>query len=464
MARPIVFEHRMSDGDALLWNIEKDPLLRSTIVVVWLLDRAPDSARLHDKIERATRAIPRLRERVMANPLSIAPPRWEVDPYFDLSYHVRTVRVAGAGTLRDLLDLAQPLAMQGFDRARPLWELVVVEGLEAGRAALVMKLHHSVSDGVGLVRMTEHMVERQREPRGEPEPMPDAPAAEPPTHRQRFLDAVGYEWRRQLGRARRLVPALGHVAAGLLRDPLGTAREASDLATSVGKLLRPVTEPLSPVMRGRSLSVRFDVLELPLAELKRAAKQAEGTVNDVFVAGVIGGLRLYHQAHGAPLEELRMTMPINIREGENETRAGNQFAPARFAVPVDIRDPVERVQAIGELVRTQRRKPSLGLIEDVAGVLNRLPTAVSTALFGSMLKGIDFVTSNVPGPRFDVYAAGARIDAVYGFGPLAGAALNVTLFSYRDEVRMGINSDPAAIPDPELLLECLTKGFSEVLA
>jgi WS/DGAT/MGAT family acyltransferase len=462
--REIRFESRMSDSDALMWNIEKDPLLRSTILVVWLLDGSPDRARLEDKIERATRAIPRLRQHVVSNPASIAPPRWEADPSFDLRYHVRWQRAPGAGTVRDVLDFAGPVVMSGFDRARPLWELYVLEGLEGGRAALVMKLHHSLSDGVGLVRMTEAMVERKREPGRDPGPMPALPDARVLTQGERFWDALGHEWRRQLGRMRRAANAATGNLARTLRDPAGAAREAADAAASVGRMLQPVSEPLSPLWRNRSLSLRFDALTFATEKLRAAAKLADGKLNDAFVAGVAAGLRLYHEAHGANVRELRMTMPINVREGDTERLAGNQFVPARFAVPVGIADARERMIAIRALVAGQRAEPALAMLDDVSGLLNRLPAALATSLFGSMLKGVDFVTSNVPGPRFEVFLSGAKLDAVFGFGPLTGSALNVTLFSYVDRCHLGIASDPSAIPDPELLVQCLKRGFDQVLA
>ena len=117
-----------------------------------------------------------------------------------------------------------------------------------------------------------------------------------------------------------------------------------------------------------------------------------------------------------------MTMPINIRNDATADLAGNQFAPARFPVPIDIDDPVERMQAIRELVAQQRGEPALGLAEPLAAVLNRLPTTVSTGVFGSMLRGVDFVTRNVPGAPIPVFLAGARMEAQFPFGPLSGAA------------------------------------------
>jgi hypothetical protein len=121
------------------------------------------------------------------------------------------------------------------------------------------------------------------------------------------------------------------------------------------------------------------------------------------------------------------------------------------------------MRKIGALVKRERAEPALGFLEGVAGVLNRLPTSLSVSLFGGMLKGIDFVTSNVPGPRREVYTAGAKMDGVYGFGPLSGAAINVTLFSYAGICFVALNSDPAAVPDPERLRDCVEAGFAEVL-
>jgi WS/DGAT/MGAT family acyltransferase len=459
MAREVRFERRMSDGDALLWNIETDPLLRSTILCLWLLDGPPDRARFEDKIERASRAIPRLRQRVVPDPLSLAPPRWERDPHFDLAFHVRWLRAPGDGSQRALLDALQPVAMQDFDHARPLWELSVTLGLEGGRAALALKLHHALSDGVGLVRMTEQLVERSREGTVSDEPWPELPDEEPLGPGERVRDALGHVLRRNLGRAR----ALGRAAGQLASSPLATLRDARENLGSIRRGLAAAGERMSPLLRGHSLSVRFDTLEVPLSALKGAAKRAGCTLNDAYVAAVAGGLRLYHEAHGEPVDELRMTMPINMRDEETEGVAGNKFAPARFAVPVGTTDPVERMQEIHARVKRERAEPALDAIESVAEVLNRLPTPLSVALFGGMLKGIDFVTSNVPGPRREVFLSGARVEKIFGWGPLSGAALNATLFSYAGTLYVALASDPAAVPDPELLVECFVKGVGEVV-
>src|SRR3954470_12020473 len=178
MAEEMRFESRMSDADALMWSIEKDPLLRSTITAIAVLDGPPDRERFLDKMARATRLIPRLRQRAISSPLVPAPPRWVVDQNFDLNYHLRWVKSPEPGTLRTLLDMAAPIAMQGFDRARPLWEFTVVEGLADGKAALIQKLHHSITDGVGAIKIAMYLLDLEREPTADPGPMPPTPEPE----------------------------------------------------------------------------------------------------------------------------------------------------------------------------------------------------------------------------------------------------------------------------------------------
>ena len=455
----IRFENRMSDMDALMWGIEKDPLLRSTITALAVLDRAPDHERMREKIQRGLAQIPRLRQRAVSTPGSIAPPRWVTDANFDLDYHVRFVRAAGDGTLRDLLDMAEPIAMQGFDRARPLWEFVVIEGLADGKAALIQKINHAVTDGVGGVQLALMLLDSERDPAPTDEPLPDLDPPEDLSVWELLRDGISHEQRRQLGIAKRSVER----TLATLRDPAGRARHLGALASSVGRLTAPAFTPLSPIMKDRSLSVRFDTTRAPLAEMKAAARTAGGRLNDAFVAAVAGGLARYHRRHGAETDALRMSMPINIRVAGGDTVAGNQFVPARFPIPLTIDDPIERMAALRQLVGEQREEPALAITEPIAGVLNRLPLSMTTALFGSLLKGIDIVTSNVPGVPFPVYLCGAAVEANFAFGPMAGAAANITLLSYVDEVHVGINTDPAAVPDPEVFVECIDEGFAEVL-
>jgi WS/DGAT/MGAT family acyltransferase len=460
------FDLHMSDSDALMWNIEKDPVLRSTIVAVAILEAPPDFERLRRRYEQASHTIPRLRQRVLTPPMRIGPPRWADDPHFDLDFHLRRIVVPPPGNQRRLLDFVGPIAQTSFDRARPLWETTVVEGLDDGRAAVVMKVHHSVTDGVGGVELLAQLVDLDPGG-GNTISVHERDHGQAPTEALEggalVRDSIAHTTRRFMGIARRVPTIALDTVTSAARDPFGSAVRAVDTARSVGRAVAPASSPMSPLMTRRGLGRRLDAFDVSLDDLRRAAKRAECSLNDAFVAAVIGGLAQYHGARGTEVDELRMTIPINIRH-EGSSAAGNHFAPARFAVPTAIVDPVERMHAVGALVRAWRQEPALALTDTLAGVLNRLPTSTTTALFGGMLKCVDFVTSNVPGAPMPVYLGGAEVERLYAFGPPSGAAVNVTLLSHVDTCCIGVVSDTTAVPDGSALLGELQRGFDEVLA
>jgi WS/DGAT/MGAT family acyltransferase len=429
---------------------------------VFIFDRPIDRQTLTDRIDRVSRVVPRLRQRVRSNTLSIAPPRWEVDPHFDLGFHLWWLKAPGKGTLRDLLAVAEPVAMSGFDRARPLWRAVVVDGLEGGRSGLVMKIHHAITDGVGGMKIQLELLDL--DPDAPLRDMPPEPEVHVMSQPERFLDAFNHERRRQLGILKRTAPGLLGGALAAASHPAETMEATAEMASSVGRVLRPATHPLSPLMVGRSLSSRFDTITIPLDQAKKAAKKGGGKLNDAFVGGVARGLYDYHLRHGIDIDQLRMAIPISIRNDAEPAVAGNAFVPARIELPIDQDDPIDTMREVRERVEDARTEPANDLVEPVSNVLNRLPTTALTALFGSMVKAVDFTTSNVPGAPFPVYLGGARMEAQYPFGPLAGAALNITLLSYQNDLNIGINSDPAAVADPHLLIECLRSGFNSILS
>src|SRR5581483_2244739 len=196
--RPLRFERRMSDAEALMWTIEKDPAMRSSFLQLTLLDRAPDFERFRGRMERAVKVLPRLGQRVVSPPFRFAPPEWADDPSFDIDFHVRRVAVPPPGTERQLLDLAALIYEDAFDRARPLWQLTIVEGLEGGRAALLAKMHHTITDGVGGVRLSMQFLDLT--PEGDDPPDVEEPEQQPERGALDVLsDAVGHTARRQLG-------------------------------------------------------------------------------------------------------------------------------------------------------------------------------------------------------------------------------------------------------------------------
>ncbi|MGI9601918.1 MAG: wax ester/triacylglycerol synthase domain-containing protein [Acidimicrobiales bacterium] len=458
-ASEIQFENRMSDADSLMWVIERDPMLRSTITLVTMLEHSPDRAQLQWKVDRASRRIPRLRQRVVANPMSIAPPRWEVDPNFNLSYHLRYISANNEGGLREVLDFAQPVAMQGFDRARPLWEFTLIDGLADGAAAMVMKIHHAITDGVGGIEMMletfslDDTIEEQGE-------LPPEPYVYVLNQAERVRDAIAHETRRGLGIAKR---TLQNLQAPEL-DPQEAARRAGETAASATRLLRPAVRPVSELMDDRSLSVHFETMSIPLADLKKAAAGAGAKMNAAFLGGIVRGLCAYHDHHGKPTDHLRMGIPLNNRSDDTAEVAGNQFTPARSEVPIRVADAREHMARLDKLVRSLRDEPANSLVEPMAGVLRRLPSAMVSNLFHTMMRGVDFNASNVPGVPVPLFLEGAPVQAQYALGPLSGSGINFTLLSYVDTVNIGINIDPAAVPDHQVLMDCLRAAYDEILA
>lgn len=456
------FDRFMGDSDGIMWTIERDPNLRSTITAILLLDGTPDWERLRERVDRTTHLIPRLRQRVVEPPLRLAPPRWVTDGRFDLDYHLRRIVAPEPADLDRVLRLAESLSARAFDPERPLWEALLCEGLDDGRAAYIIKLHHSVTDGIGGMRLLSFLVDLEREPAARP---PDAPipAAEHLSTTGLTVDAAAYTGRKLVAGALDVAASAARVALATVVDPLGTARRAAEMTRSIGHVLAPITTTLSPVMRERSLRRHFAAFELPLEAMKRAAHSTGGTLNDAFVAAAAGGLHRYHVRHGEPVPELRVTMPISTRNVDDPL-GGNRFMPARFTIPVAIGDPAERVRRVGEVCRAWTNEPALPVTDALATVLDHLPGRVTTLVFGSMLERIDCLVTNVPGSPVPLYLVGTAVENLWAMAPTMGAAANLALLSYVDRCELGIVADTAAVPDPDVLVECLRESFDEILA
>jgi WS/DGAT/MGAT family acyltransferase len=454
----------MSHPEAIMWAVEKDPSLRSDFVNITMLDGVPDEARLRAKVARAVQEIPRLGERVVAPPLRLAPPEWQPDPTLDLDYHLRRVSAPPPGGRRELLDLAALLSSAPLDRSRPLWEFTLVEGLADGKAALLQRVHHTITDGVGGLKLSLSLVDLERDPDDSP-PVPAGAPRPAETPRSGPVDVIAGAVSYTLRRERDLVRAGVGAVAGLALHPLDLPRRTSETVHLAGSVRRQifVTEPArSPAFTHRSLGRRFEVYSIPLDAAQHTAKALGGTINDVYVTGVAGALGLYHDRLGCPVDELRMAMPVSTRERSDSS--ANRFAPSRTIIPVVPRDPADRLRMVQQRLRAVRDEPVLAAAESLSGALALLPTAVLVTVTRTQARTIDFATSNLRGSPVDLYIGGARIEANYPMGPRAGCPLNVTLLSYCGELHMGLNLDPAAVTRPDVLLECLDEAFEPLLA
>jgi len=447
----------LSEADAFTLHLEHDPLLRSTIVAVAVLDRAPRWDRLCASVERATRLEPNFRRRLVPGSGPLVPARWTDDPDFDLTWHLRRIGAPEPRNFEAVLEFARIAGMTAFDPARPRWEFTLIDGLADGTSALVMKVHHALTDGIGGIQLAGHVVDLDR--RGtrhavvpEPPPGPSGDLVE------RAADAVRHDAERAGSLVTGIVQWVPGAIAGWARRPLSIWSDVGEVARSVGRFVRPITTTMSPVMTDRRLGWRYREFDVPLAALKRAAAMADGTLNDGFLAGVAAGLARYHEQHGSPVEELRVTMPISIRS-ETDEPGGNHVTLVRFTVPLGDHDPVSRMVAIDHSCTTLRHEPAIGWSGAIAGALNLLPTSVAAG----MLRHVDVLASNVPGFDVPVFVSGARMERFYAFGPTMGAAANITLMSYRGRCYLGVTTDTGAVPDAAAFTECLVAGFDELI-
>ena len=452
-------EPRMNELEALMWRSERHPRRSSTLCAVMMLDCAPEWERLRAAHDWASQLVPRMRSRVLEPAAPVGPPAWVPDAAFDLDYHLRRVQLPEPGGMPELLTFAQGAAMTPFDRQRALWEATLVEGLPDGKAAYCLKLHHSLTDGLGSIQLLSLIQSRTSEHTPK-KPVPSAPGPALAVDARALAAAELGE--QALGVA---ATAAGLATAGAraLTRPAGAVGSALRFTRSMRRVLSPPPAAGSPLFRGRTgMSWRFGVFDCPLADLKAAARAAGGSVNDAYIAVLTGGLRRYHEAHGLNIDELPMAIPVSLRKVD-DPMGGNKFSGALFAAPVGIADPAERIATIRGIVLSLRAEPALDAVGMLAPVVNRLPSAFTSAA-EKLTAAADVSASNVPGIAQQTYMAGAKVEAVYPFGPLPGVAVMAGMVSHVGRCCVGLNMDGSVIGDPDVLVGSMREGMAEVLA
>jgi diacylglycerol O-acyltransferase / wax synthase len=471
----------MRDADAILWALDQDPLLRSTIVAIAVLDRGPPYERVLGKLELLCTRAQHFRSVVVPSNLPWGRPHWEEVRGFEVGSHLAHVRAPLPGDFRGVLDLAQSMAGRPFDTARPLWEAVLVDGMADGGAALIIKVHHSVIDGVGGLQVVGHVLDPAREKEtgtkseaGTPRPEKNGRRTAPCEIAQavRELDATS----RHLPLVDRPNGALSGLLRGVVCVPralLGkTRRTIHDPAAEIGRwrdgivdsaaLIAPSPTPLSPLMRGRGLDRTFETVDLDGVDIRQAARRAGLTLNDLFVSGLLRGLSAYHRRHGRKAARLRALMPISTRNPGDPLET-NRFVPARFTLPADLGSADAYLDRVPGMLGRWKHSPALPVSDLLTQALDRLPPPVVVRVFSSMLMGVDFTSTNVPGPPADAYFAGAKIESFLAFPPTAGAALNAGLVTMAGRMSIGVTIDRAAVPDPALMKACLLEGLDQVV-
>jgi diacylglycerol O-acyltransferase len=449
----------LSPLDYLMLRGEAHPATRSAFLNLEILDRPADWGRLREAMDRASRVVIRMRQKVVIPPVPTTAPRWVVDPDFELDYHLRRVALPAPGTLRQLLDLAEVTLQSPLDTSRALWEAVYVEGLEGGRSALLTKLSHAITDGLGVVALFEQIYDTERQPG--PRPMPPVPVPRDLSGNDLVRASLRQLPETAFSAGRRLLGGTAVTVGRLWTQPGSAVAEAIDFAGSARRVLGPPPAEPSPLLRRRSLATRTHVLELPLTDLRAAAKTVGASVNDAYLAALCGGLARYHEALGVPVEALPLALPVSLRTGDDPA-SGNRFAGVYIAAPMSEPDPGERIRQIRHQVIAGRREPAIDVIGRLAPVLNLLPDETLLEVT-ERITPPDIQASNVPGYAQETFLAGAAVERQYGLGPMPRVAMMAILVSRAGMCTVAFRYDTAAFSAADQLEKCLQLGFDEVV-
>lgn len=405
-----------------------------------------DIERVRAMMEAGMHRMPRYRQRLEATP-GFGQPVWVDDAHFNLAYHVRHTHLPHPGDERQLKRLVGRVMSQELDRGKPLWEMWVVEGLADGSFAIITKAHHCMIDGVGSVELTGAIMR--------PTPDPD-PALEQPPPRwlprpvPTPMELFFAELRHRAAAPLKVCAAVGR-AIGDPRAAIDALRNTSaGIAEALGAGLTPASPtPLNvPIGPHR----RFDWTAIELSALKAVRSRYGGTVNDVVLSVVAGALARFLRRRGGEVDGLdfRVMVPINVRDAATRRDVGNRVAMMVVRLPIAEHDAVRRLELTVEQTRSAKRSRQALGIQSIEDLSDATFTTVMSE-FGrltAMTRPYNLIVTNVPGPSFPVYVAGARMTACYPLVPLfANQALGIALFSYDGRLYWGFNADWDALPD-----------------
>jgi len=386
-------------------------------------------------------------------------PHWQEDPQFDIRNHVHRAALPAAGGDAELCEWTADYFSHRLDRTRPLWEMVLVEGLEHGRWALATKTHHCLVDGVGSVDVVHLLLD------AEPPVLPTAvqPAADVPRSLWQTLaphppDAVA-----ELARTGARAAAGGIHAALHPRETLEKSRSLAELIVHDEVVAAPRTSLNVPIGATR----RYQIVRASLPEIKAIGHELGGSVNDVVLAACTTGLSrlLLSRSESPPPEGLRAMVPMNVRDASEQLALGNRISSLFVELPVAEDDASARLRKIVQ--RTNSLKSSRAALGaattlDLAALAPPLLHAlIAHSLYATRLFSVTI--TNVPGPRMPLYAFGAALREVHPIVPLAAEhTVGIAIFSYNGGIVLGLSADCDSTPDLHVLAEGVEDGFSEL--
>jgi WS/DGAT/MGAT family acyltransferase len=461
-----VHAERLSATDTLFLEIE-EASVHMHVGAVALFEVGPlrnpegrlDIERLRTFTERALFDSPRCRQKLAWVP-RLEHPVWVDDPHFNLEYHVRHTALPPPGDLRQLKRLAGRLMSQKLDRGKPLWEMWVVEGLEDGRVAVVLKAHHCMVDGIAGVDLLAALL------RLEPDAtLPPARRWHPrpaPSPNQLLRDEVAH---------RAALPfEMLRATPGTLRHPQRFLSSVRESAMALGETISAGLAPTTSTPFDTELSPyrRFDWTRLDGAAVREIRKQLGGTLNDVVLATVAGAVGRFLARRGqqfGPRDVFRVMVPVSVRKRGERGNPGNRVVNFLARLPVDERDPRRRLERTIETTRQLKESRLVQGAELIEELSDRTFDTIITEFvqLAARTHAYNMVVTNVPNSPRPVFLLGARLTEIYPLVPLfTGQGAGIALFSYDGHLCWGFNADWDAFPDLHDLVEDVEREFAKL--
>lgn len=394
---------------------------------------------------------PVFQRRLVEVPFRAGHPVWVDDPSFDIDYHVRRAAVPEPGGLRELADIAGDITGRQLDRSKPLWEIWVVEGLSDGRIACITKMHHSTVDGVSGAELLSILFDLEPDPGPKPAPPDHAVDTRIPSNIELMAQALVSRTTRPFEVTRDLVRTAQRVL------DVRKVRIGSTARPGLGKAALPLSAPRTSFncSLSRRRSVAFSAIGLD--DVKRLKHATGTTVNDVVLAVCAGALRRFLLAGGElPAKPLVAVVPVSVRPNNPDICGANKVSSMFVQMPTQLDDPMERLMSIHEGTKGAKEEHhALGADTLLNWAEHATPNVFANAarLYSRMRLAdrhrpiANLVISNVPGPDFPLYLAGAELQAGFPLGPVMdGMGINITIMSYRGVLYWGLMTCPEAFP------------------
>ena len=450
---------RMSPLDASFLHLEDDHSSMHIGSTAIFEGPAPTEDEFRAMVASKLPLVPRYRQKVRFVPLELGRPMWEDDPHFNICYHVRHTALPSPGGQAQLRNLIGRVMSQMLDRTKPLWEMWVVEGLEDGHWALISKTHHAMVDGVSGTDLLAVMLDSSPDPvrPAEPQWEPEAPVSN----------------------ARLIANALGERAVSpyeMLRGARRIARAPRQFATEVVETAKGMSSMIGVAVPTAATSLngaigphrRYSWARGSVSEVKSIRASLGGTLNDVVLAAISQGFRELLQSRGEQVDTVRSLVPVSVRRPGEKGTYNNRVSAMFAELPVGIEDPVERLRAVtSQLARLKDSKQAVAgdVLTGLAGFAPPVLLAVGTRVaFRAPQRNINTVTTNVPGPRVQLYAACRKMLEAFPFVPLAGRVrIGIAIFSYLDTLNFGLTGDYDTTEDLDVLANGIEAGMADLV-